>query len=182
MALRRSAPRWTIPHRTFCCSSSPTRLNTAIGPTPGCRRSKKGHCVDAEQLQPEQLPGWLEGRMRRIGLEPEPDAVQLLAERCEGNLVGGASGDRITAFAERTGSRTADVVADSVANSARYHVFQLSEGAAGGGYRAHGAHRSRPCGGWRQRAARAGWCIAEEILLGAPAGPAPIRAIKVRCD
>ena len=88
---------------------------------------KRGHCVDAEQLQSEQLPGWLEGRMRRIGLEPEPDAVQLLAERCEGNLVAAHQEIEVLRLLNGPGPVSADLVADSVANSARYHVFQLSE-------------------------------------------------------
>jgi DNA polymerase-3 subunit delta len=88
---------------------------------------KRGHCLDADQLLPEQLPGWLERRMRRIGLEPAPEAVQLLAERCEGNLVAAHQEIELLRLITGPGSVTADVVADSVANSARYHVFQLSE-------------------------------------------------------
>ena len=88
---------------------------------------KRGHCVDAEQLLPEQLPGWLEGRMRRVGLEPDPDAVQLLAERCEGNLVAAHQEIELLRLLAGAGPVSAETVADSVANSARYHVFQLGE-------------------------------------------------------
>ncbi len=88
---------------------------------------KRGNCVDAEQLLPELLPAWLTARMRRIGLEPQAEAVQLLAERCEGNLVAAHQEIELLRLLIGPGPVTVDVVADSVANSARYHVFQLSE-------------------------------------------------------
>ena len=93
---------------------------------------QRGHCVDADQLHPEQLPGWLTGRMRQLGLEPHPEAVQLLAERCEGNLVAAHQEIELLRLLAGPGPVSADVVADSVADSARYHVFQLSEAILGG--------------------------------------------------
>jgi DNA polymerase-3 subunit delta len=92
----------------------------------------EGVCVDAEQLQPEQLPGWLAARLRRHGLEPEPEAVQLLAERCEGNLVAAHQEIEQLALGVGRGALSAAAVAESVANSARYHVFQLGEALLGG--------------------------------------------------
>jgi DNA polymerase-3 subunit delta len=93
---------------------------------------KHGHCVDAEQLLPEQLPAWLEARMRKAGLTPEPDAVQLMAERCEGNLVAAHQEIELLRLLSGAVTVTAEMVADSVANSARYHVFQLGESLLGG--------------------------------------------------
>ena len=86
-----------------------------------------GACVDAEQLGPEQLPGWVEARMRRLGLEPEPDAVQLLADRCEGNLVAAHQQIERLRLLAGPGPVSLAAVADAVSDSARFNVFQLSE-------------------------------------------------------
>jgi DNA polymerase-3 subunit delta len=91
-----------------------------------------GAYVEIEQLLPEQLPGWIGARMRRAGLEPEDEAVQLVAERCEGNLV--AAHQEIERLALLRGPGPVDLatVEAAVANSARYSVFQLGEAALAG--------------------------------------------------
>jgi DNA polymerase III subunit delta len=86
-----------------------------------------GACVDAEQLAPEQLPAWVEARLRRYGLEPGPDAAVLLADRCEGNLVALHQEIERLSLARGAGPLSAETVADSVADNARFHVFQLGE-------------------------------------------------------
>ena len=86
-----------------------------------------GACVDADQLLPAQLPAWIAARMRRHGLEPEPEAVQLLADRCEGNLVAAHQQIERLALVAGAGPLSLESVAAAVANSARYHVFQLGE-------------------------------------------------------
>jgi len=92
----------------------------------------KGCCLDVEQLLAEQLPAWITARMRRVGLEPGPEAAELLAERCEGNLVAAHQEIELLALLHGRGVVTVDTVAAAVANSARYHVFQLGEALLGG--------------------------------------------------
>lgn len=121
-----------------------------------------GACVDAEQLGPEQLPGWVEARMRRIGLEPEPDAVQLLAERCEGNLVAAHQQIERLRLLAGPGPVTLAAVAEAVSDSARFSVFQLSEALLAGdaprvvrmldGLKAEGEEPTLVL-----------WCLAEEL-------------------
>ena len=121
-----------------------------------------GCCIDAEQLQPEQLPSWLGARMRRIGLEPEPDAVQLLAERCEGNLVAAHQEIELLRLLAGPGPVTVETVADSVATSARYHVFQLGEALLAG----DAARALRILDGLAAEGEEPTlvlWCIAEEL-------------------
>jgi len=88
---------------------------------------QQGVFVEAEQLAPERLPAWVTARMRRAGLAPTPEAALLLAERCEGNLV--AAHQEIELLRLLLGEAAVDVdtVAEAVAHSARYHVFQLGE-------------------------------------------------------
>ena len=121
-----------------------------------------GCCVDAEQLLPEQLPAWIEARMRGLGLEPEPDAVQLLAERCEGNLVAAHQEIELLRLVAGPGPVGVETVADSVATSARYHVFQLGEALLAG----DAARTLRILDGLAAEGEEPTlvlWCIAEEL-------------------
>ena len=122
----------------------------------------RGACVDAEQLAPERLPGWIEARMRRAGLEPDADAVQLLADRCEGNLVAAHQQIELLALLAGPGPVGAEAVADAVASSARYHVFQLGEALLAG----DAARTIRILDGLAaegEEPALVLWCIAEEL-------------------
>ena len=121
-----------------------------------------GACVDAEQLAPERLPGWIEARMRQAGLAPDADAVQLLADRCEGNLVAAHQQIELIALLAGRGEVTVDTVADSVAASARYHVFQLGEALLAG----DAARAIRILDGLAAEGEEPTlvlWCIAEEL-------------------
>ncbi|MFT5141046.1 MAG: DNA polymerase-3 subunit delta, partial [Rhodothermales bacterium] len=44
---------------------------------------KAGTRVDIWPVSPQELPGWINNRMRAVGLEPEREAVLVLAERLE---------------------------------------------------------------------------------------------------
>ena len=132
----------------------------------------RASCVDAEQLQVEQLPSWVAARMRRHGLEPAPEAAELLAERCEGNLVAAHQEIELLRLLVGAGPVTVEAVAASVADSARFHVFQLGEALLAGdaprvlrmldGLQAEGEGLPLVL-----------WCIAEElrsVLQWSPSG------------
>lgn len=74
----------------------------------------------------EKLPGWLDGRARRAGLSLDRAALELLAERTEGNLLAAQQEiDRLSlALAGAVG--VAELTA-SVADNARFDVFKLGE-------------------------------------------------------
>ncbi len=122
----------------------------------------RGCCVDAEQLQPEQLPAFVEARMRAAGLVPSREAAQLIAERCEGNLTAAHQEiERLTLVAG-PGPLSAEQVAESVAMSARYHVFQLGEALLGG----DAARALRILDGLEAEGEEPTlvlWCVAEEL-------------------
>ena len=46
-----------------------------------------GGWLEVWPVDPERLPAWLKSRTRRLGLEADPQALELLAERTEGNLL-----------------------------------------------------------------------------------------------
>ena len=86
-----------------------------------------GVLVEIWPVKIQQLPGWIRQRMAAAGLEADREAVSLLAELVEGNLLAAqqeidklvllGSGPRITAAEIRT----------AVADSARIDVFRLVE-------------------------------------------------------
>ncbi len=79
-----------------------------------------------------ELPGWIDTRMRRAGLQPDRDAVALIADRVEGNLL--AAGQEIEKLRLLLGEGrvNAEDVSRAVANSSRYDVFKLVDAAVGG--------------------------------------------------
>jgi DNA polymerase-3 subunit delta len=91
-----------------------------------------GAWVQVWPIDADRLATWLRGRARRLGLDVTSDGLELLAERTEGNLLAAhqeleklrliASSDRITT----------DTIVESVADSARFDVFQLGESVLAG--------------------------------------------------
>jgi DNA polymerase-3 subunit delta len=80
----------------------------------------------------EELPAWLAGRLKRAGLGCEPDALQLLASRVEGNLLAAKQEiDKLVLLAEGR-QVNLDMVRASVADGARFDVFQLADSALAG--------------------------------------------------
>ena len=84
-----------------------------------------------------ELPAWIAGRLDAAGLRADPDALQLLAAQVEGNLLAAKQEiDKLTLLASG-GQVTTDTVRRSVADGARFDVFQLGDAAlAGNGARA----------------------------------------------
>ena len=91
-----------------------------------------GVFVQAQPVEIGRLPQWIAARARRVGLEFEPGAAELLAERVEGNLLAAQQEIEKLALLERSGRVDLDAVQSAVANSARYDVFQLGEAALAG--------------------------------------------------
>ena len=98
-----------------------------------------GAMVVFSSPRPDQWRAWIGARLASRGLTATPDAVALLAERVEGNLLAAAQEvDKLAVL--RAGDATridADAMESLVADSARYDVFKLTDAAlAGEGARA----------------------------------------------
>ena len=93
---------------------------------------QKGVSLPVWPIGVRELPGWIANRMRQAGLQPERDAVTLIADRVEGNLL--AAGQEIEKLRLLLGAGkvTAEDVSRAVANSSRYDVYQLADAAIGG--------------------------------------------------
>lgn len=81
-----------------------------------------------------RLPQWIAGRMRQQGLSADRDAVQLLADRVEGNLLAAAQEIEKLQLLLKGEQRHVDarLVAGSVGHSARYNVFSMLDQALAG--------------------------------------------------
>lgn len=88
-----------------------------------------GVTVPATAVEVRQLPGWIERRMRERGLQPTPEAVALLGERVEGNLL--AAAQEIEKLTLLTPERvlTAEAVLAAVSDSARYSIYAFVDAA-----------------------------------------------------
>lgn len=78
------------------------------------------------------LPRWIEGRLQRAGLSADPEALELLAGQVEGNLLAAKQEIDLLELLADDGRVTVDTVRASVANGARYDVFQLTDAALAG--------------------------------------------------
>lgn len=100
----------------------------------GIRKSKwvsvlagAGVLVEIWPVKPNQLPQWIRGRMTAAGLAPEPDAVAMLAELVEGNLLAAQQEIDKLALLKPGEKIRAEDVTRTVANSARFDAFRLVE-------------------------------------------------------
>jgi len=83
-------------------------------------------------IGPRELPGWISQRMRAAGLQPDRDAVAMIADRVEGNLLAAGQEIEKLRLLHGEGKVTADDVSEAVANSSRFDVFKLVDAALGG--------------------------------------------------
>ncbi len=129
-------------------------------------------------LKREELPPWIASRAVSRGLKLSADAVALLADRVEGNLL--AAAQEIDKLALLHGAQTVDLAAleASVADDARYDVFRLADAAIGGdaGRALHIVAGLRAEG--EELIPLLGWLLTQlRVLARASAAPNPERAI-----
>ncbi|HEX4895426.1 MAG TPA: DNA polymerase III subunit delta [Solimonas sp.] len=78
-------------------------------------------------VKSEELAGWIESRLRAAGVQAEPEAVRLLAERTEGNLLAAQQDIEKLKLLFPGQTLSAAQLADSVADSSRFEAFDLNE-------------------------------------------------------
>ena len=91
-----------------------------------------GAWVAVWPVEPGQLLVWLQARSRRMGLDLGREALQVLAQRTEGNLLAAEQELRKLKLLGGAGSGGADAALTGVADSARFDVFRLSEAVLAG--------------------------------------------------
>lgn len=91
-----------------------------------------GIVVAVWPVDASRLPAWIEQRLRAQGLLPTREAVALLAERVEGNLLAAAQEIARLQVLFGGGVITAEQLLEVVGDSARYSVYDLVDAALAG--------------------------------------------------
>ena len=120
-----------LPPDTLFIFSSPQIDKRTAGTKWAKSLQTAGVWVEVRPLPREQLPAWIGKRMRAAGLECDPEGLEIMAARTEGNLL--AAQQEISKLELLADDRhiTADIVRNSVADGARFDVFQLADAAVG---------------------------------------------------
>jgi DNA polymerase-3 subunit delta len=79
-----------------------------------------------------ELPAWINARMKDAGLQPDGDAVRLIADRVEGNLLAAQQEIEKLRLLHGEGTITAADVESAVADSSRFDVYKLVDAAVAG--------------------------------------------------
>jgi DNA polymerase-3 subunit delta len=79
-----------------------------------------------------ELPAWIKARMQHAGLQPDGDAVRLIADRVEGNLLAAQQEIEKLRLLHGEGSISTRDVESAVADSSRFDVYKLVDAAVAG--------------------------------------------------
>ena len=93
---------------------------------------KNGVSLPIWPVELRELPGWIANRMRKAGLQPDRDAVAMIADRVEGNLLAASQEIEKLRLLLGEGKVTVADVTDAVARSSRYDVYKLADAAMAG--------------------------------------------------
>lgn len=83
-------------------------------------------------LEAARLPAWVGARMREHGLQPDTAAVELLAQRVEGNLLAAAQEIDKLHLLHGEGPINVDDVDEAVMDNARFDIYRLVDTALSG--------------------------------------------------
>lgn len=91
-----------------------------------------GVAIEIWPIGSRELPGWINARMRKHGLTPDREAVSLIADRVEGNLLAAQQEiEKLRLLCGEGPISVADVEA-AVADSSRFDVYKLVDAAVAG--------------------------------------------------
>ncbi|MCC5860347.1 MAG: DNA polymerase III subunit delta [Gammaproteobacteria bacterium] len=92
-----------------------------------------GVFAQAWPVEATAMPGWIAARLRRQGLAADREAIELLASRCEGNLLAASQEIDKLALLVVAGQRIGvEEVLAWAGDSARFDVFRLADAALAG--------------------------------------------------
>jgi len=92
----------------------------------------RGGLVQVWPVALRELPAWINDRMQRVGLNPDRDAVRLIADRVEGNLLAARQEIEKLRLLHGEGAINAADVDAAVADSSRFDVYKLVDAAVAG--------------------------------------------------
>jgi len=118
----------------YCASPSPDNLLLVITPKldASAQRTKwvkalesSGAMIQVWPVNAPQMPQWINGRLQQAGLKASRSAVEILANRVEGNLLAAIQEIEKLKLLAPEGEVDAETMSTVVADSARYNVFSL---------------------------------------------------------
>jgi len=137
---------------------------------------RRGAWLPIWPVERARLPEWLRARFAAAGLTANSDALALLAERSEGNLLAARQEiDKLAMLLPRGATVSVAEVAAGSADSARFDVFQLGEAVRS----ADAARALRILGGLRAEGAEPVlvlWSLVRELRAQQAAGPSDASA------
>ena len=88
-----------------------------------------GAIIQVWPISLNEMPQWLGQRAYKMGLQVEPDAIQLLSDRLEGNLLAAQQElEKLKLlYPDNTKSIDTDKVLQSVSDSSKYDIFNLTD-------------------------------------------------------
>ena len=127
-----------------------------------------GVCLETRAVDADKLPAWIAERLRREGLAADAQALQLMAQRLEGNLLAAHQEIKTLRMVFTKNTLNAEDVSQSVADSSRHDVYKFIHAALA----RRGEKISRMLGNVRAQggeAAMVSWALARQFraLLGA---------------
>jgi len=86
-----------------------------------------GVLIEIWPIRAAELPAWIERRMRASGLRPEKEAISVLADLVEGNLLAAQQEIEKLSLLDAGRDVTVEDIRNSVGNSTRFDAFRLNE-------------------------------------------------------
>jgi len=93
---------------------------------------KAGAIIQVWPVEARELPRWMQQRLGQAGLNIDPDALQMLCDRVEGNLLAAVQEIEKLRLLCKGDHINAEAVSESVADNARYNLFALVDKALQG--------------------------------------------------
>jgi len=91
-----------------------------------------GATVQVWPVDAKDLPRWLQQRVSAAGMAIDNEALQLLCDRVEGNLLAAVQEVEKLKLLAADGQITAETVTAAVSNNARYNLFDMTDNALKG--------------------------------------------------
>jgi len=121
------------PPPDLLCLIITDKLDKKTGEAPWVRAVERhGVWIPIWPVDAAALPAWLRARARTLNLQLEAAAAQLIVDRVEGNLLAAKQELEKLALLADGEPISPQLVLRTVADSARYDVFQLAEAASAG--------------------------------------------------
>jgi len=93
---------------------------------------KAGATIQVWPVDARELPRWLQQRVRNAGMDIDQDALQLLCDRVEGNLLAAVQEVEKLKLLAKDSQITAATVTEAVSDNARYNLFDMADSALKG--------------------------------------------------